>query len=59
MASAMRHRNERISMGGIPGREYQRLVVADDKIRRLLKAAMNGYRHRHKTSDPAPENWTI
>jgi copper homeostasis protein len=46
VASPMRHHNEKISMGAIKGREYQRVIVAEDKVRRLLEAAMNGYRRR-------------
>jgi copper homeostasis protein len=42
-ASPMRHRNEKISMGWIKGREYERVVVLEDKVRRLLEAAMDGH----------------
>jgi copper homeostasis protein len=49
-ASPMQHRNEKISMGAIKGHEYQRVVVTEDKVRRLLEAATNGYRHRCETS---------
>ena len=42
--SPMRHRNERISMGLIKGREYERVVVLQDKVRRLLEAAIDGKR---------------
>jgi len=49
-ASPMQHRNEKISMGAIKGHEYQRVVVTEDKVRRLLQAATNGYRHRRETS---------
>lgn len=40
--SPMRHRNEKISMGLIKGHEYERVVVLQDKVRRLLEAAVNG-----------------
>lgn len=50
VASPMWHRNERISMGAIQGRENQRVVVTEEKIRRLLNAAINGNRHRRETS---------
>ena len=46
LASPMRHHNEKISMGAIKGREYQRVVVTEEKVRRLLEAATNGYRRR-------------
>lgn len=42
VSSVMRHRNDKISMGAIKGREYQRAVVLEDKVRRLLEAAVNG-----------------
>jgi copper homeostasis protein len=39
ISSPMRHRNENIAMGDLKGREYQRGVVAEEKVRRLLAAA--------------------
>jgi copper homeostasis protein len=48
--SPMHHRNEKISMGAVRGREYQRMVVMEDKVRRLLEAATNGYRPRRETT---------
>ncbi len=42
--SPMRHRNEKISMGAIKGREYHRVVVVQDRVRRLLEAMVNGTR---------------
>ncbi len=48
VASPMRHRNEKIAMGVVKGREYQRPVVVEDKVRRLLQAAMNGTRQGAK-----------
>jgi copper homeostasis protein len=45
VASPMRYRNDSISMGAIKGREYQRAIVMEDKVRRLLEAAVNGSRH--------------
>jgi copper homeostasis protein CutC len=50
VASPMRYRNERISMSAVQGREYQRVVVTEHKVRRLLKADMNGYPHPRETS---------
>jgi copper homeostasis protein len=47
-SSPMRYRNEKISMGAMKGREYQRLVVLEDKVRRLLHAAVDGTRHTAK-----------
>ncbi len=44
LSSPMRHRNERISMGMIKGREYERVVVLQEKVRRLLQASTNGVR---------------
>lgn len=44
ISSPMRHRNEKISMGLIKGREYERVVVLQDKVRRLLEAAIDGNR---------------
>jgi copper homeostasis protein len=44
VASPMRHRNERISMGAIKGREYERFVVLQDRVSHLLEAARNGAR---------------
>jgi copper homeostasis protein len=40
--SPMLYRNNKISLGAIEGREYQRMVVLHDKVRRLLEAASNG-----------------
>jgi copper homeostasis protein len=37
--SRMRHRNERISMGAIKGKEYERFVVIQDCVAHLLEAA--------------------
>jgi copper homeostasis protein len=48
MPSAMKHRNEEISMGAIKGHEYQRLVVLEERVRRLLAAAGDGIRLRSK-----------
>ena len=39
ISSPMRHRNEKVAMGNLKGREYQRIVVAEEKVRRLLAAA--------------------
>lgn len=39
VASSMRYQNEQISMGAIKGREYQRFVADQQKVRRLLSAA--------------------
>ncbi len=41
VASPMRFQNQRISMGGPRGHEYQRFVVDSEKVRRLLRAASN------------------
>lgn len=42
VSSPMRHRNEKIAMGNLKGSEYQRVVVAEEKVRRLLAAASDG-----------------
>jgi len=39
MESPMRHKNERISMGSLEGREYQRRTVLEDLVRQLVRAA--------------------
>lgn len=39
VASPMLHRNERISMGAIKGREYERIVVSAERVRELVEAA--------------------
>jgi len=41
VASVMEHRNEKIAMGAVRGREYQRPVVSEEKVRHLVKAALN------------------
>ena len=46
--SLMRHRNEKIAMGALKGREYQRPMVLEDNVRRLLEAAMDGIRESAK-----------
>lgn len=48
ISSPMRHRNEKIAMGVLKGREYQRPVVLEEKVRRLLAAAMDGTRQAAK-----------
>jgi copper homeostasis protein len=40
--SPMRYQNDKISMGPSNGREYQRFVVQQEKVRNLLQAASNG-----------------
>jgi copper homeostasis protein len=40
--SPMRYQNEEISMGAGKASEYQRFVVHEQKVRRLLQAASNG-----------------
>jgi len=40
--SPMRHRNDRISMGIIRDREYQRFGVLQERVRKLLEAACAG-----------------
>jgi copper homeostasis protein len=42
VSSSMRYQNQRVSMGASKGREYHRLVVDQDKVRRLLAAASDG-----------------
>lgn len=42
LPSPMQHRNEKISMGPVKGREYQRLMVLHEKVARLLEATRNG-----------------
>jgi copper homeostasis protein len=37
--SPMRHRNETISMGPLAGHEYERLVVLEESVRRLIREA--------------------
>jgi copper homeostasis protein len=39
ISSPMRHRNEKVAMANLKGREYERIVVAEEKVRRLLAAA--------------------
>jgi copper homeostasis protein len=39
VASPMRYRNENISMGTVEGSEYQRFIVLEDRVERLLRAA--------------------
>jgi copper homeostasis protein len=38
-ASPMRYRNENISMGTLEGDEYQRYIVLEDSVARLIRAA--------------------
>lgn len=37
--SPMRHRNNKISLGAIKDREYQRMIVLPERVRRLVEAA--------------------
>ncbi len=37
--SAMRYRNEKVSLGASPGCEYQRFVVREERVRELRRAA--------------------
>lgn len=48
VASPMRYRNEKIAMGVLKGREYQRPVVLEDNVRRLLEVATNATRQSAK-----------
>jgi copper homeostasis protein len=41
--SPMQYRNDKISMGPAKGREYDRMIVVEDAVRRLLERA-NGHR---------------
>lgn len=36
--SEMRHRNEKLSMGTVSGREYGHFVVSEEKVRRVVRA---------------------
>ncbi|MBO0911923.1 MAG: copper homeostasis protein CutC [Acidobacteria bacterium] len=47
LPSPMRHRNEKVSMGTAKGREYQRVMVCPQQVRRLLENAHNGAPARH------------
>lgn len=47
--SPMRHRNEKVSMGLAKGREYQRAMVLQEEVRRLVESANDGAHHRAKT----------
>lgn len=38
IASAMRYRNEKLSMGAVSGREYERFVVSEERVRNLVRA---------------------
>jgi copper homeostasis protein len=40
--STMRYQNRRISMGTVKGHEYNRYVVDEQEVQRLLQAALNG-----------------
>jgi copper homeostasis protein len=48
LPSPMRHRNEKISMGLAKGREYQRVMVLQEEVRRLVESANDGAHHRAK-----------
>ena len=41
LPSPMLHRNPRVSMGSVEGREYQRFAVLEDQVRRLCDALAN------------------
>jgi copper homeostasis protein len=42
--SPMTYRNEKVSMGFVKGREYERTIVHSEKVRRLLDGINNGNR---------------
>lgn len=46
--SPMRYRNEKISMGIAKEREYQRVMVLEEEVRRLAESANNGTQHPSK-----------
>jgi copper homeostasis protein len=46
--SPMRYRNEKISMGLAKGREYQRVMVLQEEVQRLVENANDGAHHRAK-----------
>jgi copper homeostasis protein len=50
LSSPMQYRNEKISMGLVKGREYERVVVLQDRVRRLLEASNDGLRHGMKVA---------
>jgi copper homeostasis protein len=52
VASPMLYRNRRISLGAIKGKEYQRVLVSEGRVRRLLDAASNGVLTRN--AEPRP-----
>lgn len=37
--SPMRYRNERLSLGAVKGHEYRRVIVHEDRVRKLIEAA--------------------
>ena len=45
--STMQFQKRKISMGGLKGREYRRYVVDQQKVERLLRAALNGAERRN------------
>jgi len=47
--SPMQFRNGRISMGIAKGREYQRVIVLPEEVRRLVESANDGAHHSGKT----------
>jgi copper homeostasis protein len=47
--SPMRHHNEKVSMGLGKGNEYQRAVVLQEEVRRLLDSANDGTHHGAKS----------
>ena len=40
--SPMRYRNQKVSMGSVKGSEYERAIVLEDAVRRLLDSARDG-----------------
>ena len=38
----MRYRNQKVSMGSVKGSEYERAIVLEDAVRRLLDSARDG-----------------
>ena len=48
----MRYRRESIAMGSIRGREYKRMVVLEERVRRLLEASIEAARGQNQAEGP-------
>jgi copper homeostasis protein len=54
VASPMQHRNHKVSLGKIRGREYERTHVLEENVRQLSRAISQSHKQRHPETPTHP-----